>query len=335
MKKNKTLSIKDIASLSGVSIATVSRVLNNKGGGYSKQTEEKIKAIAKSYGYISNMAAKTLRESKSHSVGLIVPNISNDFFSTLALHIENIMSEHSYSVFICNSANDIEKEKEYFKSLASKGVDGIICLSGLNILTNEIAFHNIPIVCIDRYSENNKQIPRIASDEFYGSFLATNHLIEKGCKKIVFLGFHSENTIREQGYQQALTDHNILVDKNYIIYTNGKQSSSIEAEFLISNFLQTSFSFDGIFAANDHLALGALNALKHHGIQVPNDVKLVGFDNSLYSKLPTPSITTIERNPITLAEQGCLVLIKMMNHETLDSLNYTVPVRLIERESSQ
>ena len=114
-KDKKSISIKDIAELSGVSIATVSRVLNHKQGGYSKKTEEKIQAIAKSYGYVSNMAAKTLRQSKSNTIGLIVPNISNDFFSTLAYHIENYMFEQKYSVFICNSANQPDKEIKHFK----------------------------------------------------------------------------------------------------------------------------------------------------------------------------------------------------------------------------
>ena len=136
----KKLSIKDIAAISGVSIATVSRVLNNKGG-YSKETEEKINALAKSYGYVSNMNAKSLRESKSQTIGLIVPDISNDFFATLALHIENYSAKHNYSVFICNSANNVQKEKDYFKSLASKCVDGIICISGLNKLTEDIIYN--------------------------------------------------------------------------------------------------------------------------------------------------------------------------------------------------
>ena len=334
----KRISIKDIARLSGVSIATVSRVLNGKGGGYSQKTADKIMAIANSYGYVSNMAAKSLRESKSHTIGLIVPDISNDFFSTLAFYIENIMAKHSYSVFICNTGNKISKEKEYFRTLIGKGVDGIICSSGLNLLTDEVIFNNLPIVCIDRYSENSKHILTILNDELHGSFIATEHLIKKGCKNILFLGFHTNNPDyldREKGYLQALATYDMFQDKNYILYRSPKYSSCRDAEELVTEFLKTGLPLDGIFASNDHLALGALYSLQHHGYHVPNDVQIVGFDNSLYSRLPIPSISTIERNPQELASKGCDALIQLMNGKTPETFNITVPVQLVERESTK
>ena len=281
----KKLSIKDIAAISGVSIATVSRVLNNKGG-YSKETEEKINALAKSYGYVSNMNAKSLRESKSQTIGLIVPDISNDFFATLALHIENYSAKHNYSVFICNSANNVQKEKDYFKSLASKCVDGIICISGLNKLTEDIIYNDIPIVCIDRYPENNKTIPRISSDDIHAAFLATEHLIKKGCRDIVFISSFTADYEKKERYLGLA-------------------------------------------------ALGALYALKRANLKVPEQVKLIGFDNTLYSRLPTPSISTIERNPKMLAEKGCEVLLNMIQGKDIGSIDTIVPVVLVERESSK
>lgn len=333
----KKLSIKDIAAISGVSIATVSRVLNNKGG-YSKETEEKINALAKSYGYVSNMNAKSLRESKSQTIGLIVPDISNDFFATLALHIENYSAKHNYSVFICNSANNVQKEKDYFKSLASKCVDGIICISGLNKLTEDIIYNDIPIVCIDRYPENNKTIPRISSDDIHAAFLATEHLIKKGCRDIVFISSFTadyEKKERYLGYKKALDTYGIPLDKNYILQTQGKEPSQIEAEILITDFLKTQRRIDGIFASSDLAALGALYALKRANHKVPEQVKLIGFDNTLYSRLPTPSISTIERNPKMLAEKGCEVLLNMIQGKDIGSIDTIVPVVLVERESSK
>ena len=338
MEKEKNISIKDIAKISGVSTATVSRVLNNTGGGYSQKTADKVRAIAKSYGYISNMSAKSLRESKTNTIGLIVPNISNDFFSTLALHIERIMSQHSYSVFICNTGNSIEKEKDYFKILYGRGVDGIICSSGLNLFTDELTTNDIPIVCIDRYSQNTKNIPTILNDECHGGFLATEHLIQKGCRKILFIGFHTNNPDyidREKGYLQALETYSLFPDRNYILYVDGKQSSSLESQSLVDTFLTTGFPIDGIFASNDHLALGALYSLQQHGLNVPKNVKLIGFDNSLYSRLPIPSISTIERYPEQLAQYGCETLLRIIHHETLAPQNISVPVKLIERESTK
>lgn len=333
----KKLSIKDIAAISGVSIATVSRVLNNKGG-YSKETEDKINALAKSYGYISNMNAKSLRESKSQTIGLIVPDISNDFFSTIALNVENYLAKQNYSVFICNSANNVQKEKDYFKILASKCVDGIICISGLNKLTDDIIYNNIPVVCIDRYPENSLTIPRISSDDVHAAFIATEHLIKKGCRKIVYVSsFTADYEKRERyiGYQKALETYGIPLDKNYILQTHGIDPSQIESEILITEFLKTGRKADGIFASSDLAALGALYALKRANIAVPEQIKLIGFDNTLYSRLPTPSISTIERNPKALAEKGCSVLLNMIEGKNIDPINTIVPVVLLERESSK
>lgn len=337
MDTKKNLSIKDIAAISGVSIATVSRVINNKGG-YSKTTEEKVKGLIDSYGYISNMAAKSLRESKSQTIGMIVPDISNDFFATLALHVENTLSKQNYSVFICNSANDVKKEKEYFRSLASKGVDGILCISGLNKLTDDINPGNIPIVCIDRYPENNQQIPRISSDDVHGSFLACEHLIKKGCRHILFVSSFTadyDKKERLEGYKKALTQYGIPFDKNYILYIEGKQPSYVEAEVMVSEFLNSGFPLDGIFASSDRAALGSLYACKREEVAVPETIKLIGFDNSLYSRLPSPAISTIERHPELLAEKGCEVLIKMIHKETISTSEIKVPVDLFERESSK
>ena len=337
MDTKKNLSIKDIAAISGVSIATVSRIINNKGG-YSKTTEEKVRALIDSYGYISNMAAKSLRESKSHTIGMIVPDISNDFFATLALHAESTMAKHNYSVFICNSANDVQKEKEYFRSLTSKGVDGILCISGLNKLTDDINPAGIPIVCIDRYPENDKQIPRISSEDTNGSFLACEHLIKKGCKHILFVSSYTADYDRKErfeGYQQALKHNGRALDKNYILYIEGKQPSYIEAEVLVSEFLQNSFPVDGIFASSDRAALGALYACKRAGIDVPGQIKLIGFDNSLYSRLPSPSISTIARHPQQMAQKGCEVLLQLMEGKTITETEIKVSVDLLERESSK
>ena len=258
------------------------------------------------------MNAKSLRESKSQTIGLIVPDISNDFFATLALHIENYSAKHNYSVFICNSANNVQKEKDYFKSLASKCVDGIICISGLNKLTEDIIYNDIPIVCIDRYPENNKTIPRISSDDIHAAFLATEHLIKKGCRDIVFISSFTadyEKKERYLGYKKALDTYGIPLDKNYILQTQGKEPSQIEAEILIT--------------------------LKRANLKVPEQVKLIGFDNTLYSRLPTPSISTIERNPKMLAEKGCEVLLNMIQGKDIGSIDTIVPVVLVERESSK
>ena len=148
MKQNKNISIKQIAKLSGVSVATVSRVINNNGR-FSEQTREKVMKIVNEYNYTTNMAAKSLRGSKSKTIGVIVPDVNNGFFSELVLEIEKYFFSYGYSVFICNTNQDEIKEKSYFKSLDSKLVDGIICISSISINPADYIKRNIPIVFIN------------------------------------------------------------------------------------------------------------------------------------------------------------------------------------------
>lgn len=335
--EKREFSIKDLAAISGVSIATVSRVLNNKGG-YSKKTEERVLALAKAYGYVSNMAAKSLRNAKTQTIGLILPSIVNEFYASLAFHIENHLAQEDYSLFICNSANNPEKEKDYFRSLASKGVDGILCISGLNELTDAIICRDTPVVCIDRYPENKKGFPLISNDDAASGYLATEHLIQKGCQHILFVSSYTANYMKKQrlhGYQQALAAHGLPFDKNYILERSGKEPTQVEDEILVYDFFKTSsYPVDGIIATSDLAALGALYALKRLHISVPEQVRLVGFDNTLYSRLASPPITTIERYPEKLARKACETLLAMIEERSIDSIVTTIPVSLIERESS-
>ena len=135
-------SIRDIAEIAGVSVATVSRVLNKKGK-YSATTEKRVLAVVNSCGYISNMSAKSLREARSHTVGLIVPNVTNAFFSQLAYSIETELFQRNYSVFICNSGTDADKERDYFRTLIGKCVDGILCISVAHRMRTVEAADNI------------------------------------------------------------------------------------------------------------------------------------------------------------------------------------------------
>ena len=336
-EQKKQLSIKDIAAISGVSIATVSRVLN-KNGRYSPETEKKVMAVVNSYGYISNMTAKTLREAKSHTVGLIVPNVNNVFFSNLAYYIETWLFERDYSIFICNSGNSGEKEAAYFRTLASKGVDGILCISTLDRLPAEILARDLPIVCVDRRPRISRPVPWVGNDGVLAGRMATEHLLDKGCKHILFissyLGPYDQHD-RRDGYIQALTERGVFVDKNYILERPGKDPTQIEVEVLVHQFLRNNLPVDGIITASEPAALGAMYALTSEGLSVPGDVRVVGFDNTLSSLMTTPPLSSIERYPSKMAEQACQVLLDLMEGREPEKMEVTVPIHLVERESSQ
>ena len=184
MKNNKKISIKEIAELSGVSVATVSRVINNNGR-FSEETRKKVLDIIEKYDYTTNMAAKSLRVSKSNTIGVIVPDINNLFFAELVLEIEKFFFKHGYSVFICNTGQNEVKEKEYFKSLDSKLVDGIICISSNFVNPSQILKRNIPVVYLN--NTDMKEYYCVECNHYDGGFRATEELIKKGCKRIVLL----------------------------------------------------------------------------------------------------------------------------------------------------
>jgi len=333
----KQLSIKDIAAISGVSIATVSRVLNKKGR-YSPETEKKIMAVVNTYGYISNMTAKSLREAKSHTVGLIVPNVNNVFFSNLAYYIETYLFERNYSVFICNSGNSGEKEAAYFRTLTSKGVDGILCISTLDQLPAEILARDIPIVCVDRRPRISRPVPWVGNDGLLAGRVATEHLLDKGCRHILYISSYLgpyDQYDRREGYIQVLTERGIFVDKNYILERSGKDPTQIEVEVLVYQFLKNHLPIDGIITSSEPAALGAMYALNHAGLSVPEDVRIVGFDNSLYSLMTTPPLSSIERHPNRIADQACELLLQLIHGEQPERAQVLVPVDLVERGSSR
>ena len=336
MDDQKSVSMRDIARLAGVSIATVSRVINNNGR-FSEETRERVQRIIDENGYVTNMAAKSLREQRSKTIGMIVPDISNDFFSTLALRAEQELAREGYSVFVCNTANSTNRERTYIRTLVSKRVDGILCISGSNVLAEESIPKSIPVVCVDRFPGTDSNVPRVISDDVNGGHLATQHLIERGCRHILVISSACDDLNkrnREKGYRQALEMHDLAVDPAYRVLLPGDEPSMVETERLVTSFLTTGLPLDGIFALSDHAALGALRALKLAGIRSPEDVKIVGFDNSIYTLITTPSITTVRRFPQTLASRGCEALLSYIAG-TRPPLEVVVPVELVERDSTR
>ena len=163
-----------------------------------KETKEKVEALIKEHGYTTNIAAKSLRTSKSKTIGLIVPNIDNAWFSQLALAIEKQFFDNNYSVFICNTSQDEKKEVAYFKSLDSKMVDGIICISGIEEIPSHFLSRDIPIVCIDRKPKDHSEAYYVESNHYSGGYQATEELINQGCKNIAILSRNKSLSVNRQ-----------------------------------------------------------------------------------------------------------------------------------------
>lgn len=329
----KRLTIKKIAELSGVSVATVSKVLNNNGR-YSEDTKQKVLDIVKENDYRPNAVAKSLRTSKSKTIGVIVPDITNEFFAQVVLSIDNYCASHGYSVFIFNSAEDEEREIQYVKDLEVKGIDGLIALSGSDKLLNYQKDLNIPIVCMDR-KPKQQGVAVISSDNYTGGYIATKELIENGCNKILMIRDYRDvmpMVERYNGYVKALEESGLTYNTNYVLKVEIgiEQGKNAIKEVLKKKDLE----FDGIFAAVDWLALGAVLALEEEGIRVPEDIKVVGYDNITLAKYNKPSITSINQDKNALGEQAAESLLEMIENEVSAQNVITIPVELVKRQST-
>lgn len=335
MKKNKKISIKQIAELSGVSVATVSRVINNNGR-FSEETRQKVLDIIKKYDYTTNMAAKSLRVSKSNTIGIIVPDINNLFFAELVLEIENFFFDEGYSVFICNTGQNETKEKEYFKSLDSKLVDGIICISSNLVNPTNYVKRNIPIVYLN--NTDIKEYYSVECNHYEGGYLAGEELIKKNCKRIVLITNNkiaSSVNSKIQGFKDALEKYNIPCYSELIFRLDIKEGIFEDSLHTINELIEKNIDFDGIFATNDLRAHGALVALQNHNISVPDKVKIVGYDGTSISKYANPPISTIYQDKKILATRTSNLLLKLIKQEDVQLAKHTViPVKLIQRKTT-
>ena len=337
MKDKKTISIIEIAKLAGVSTATVSHVLNQSGR-YSKKTEEKVKEVVAKYGYVSNNAARSLKSSSSHTVGLIIPNINNDFFSSIAVSIEQYFDRNNYALFICNTDNDPQKERRYFHRLDSMRVDGIMVISCQDMLESDLITREIPIIRIDRAPISNMDLPIVSSDATEGIYQATSSLISKGCKNIVFISSYLAKyvkTNRKDGYLKAMQEHYLNANDSTILQLD-QGPSLYNAEAAIVDYISKGNKVDGVICTSDNQAIGCMTGLKRLGLRIPEDVKVFGFDNQLQSRICIPTLSTIERDPVSMGTRAAELLLKLIRNRKEEVPHETIfKCSLVERESTK
>lgn len=329
---NKKISIKEIAEKCNVSVATVSRVINRKGG-YSKKTEQRVIKFISESEYRQNMNAKSLRTNKSQTIGIIVPDISNEFFAKIIQSVEKQALKYDYSVFVCNTDENIDIEKMQLNKLIGQFVDGIIYISGgLNL--HDYININIPMIFIDRYVEDSSIF--IESDNLNGGYMATKELINSGCKKIMIMKSSREISAyksRFLGYLKALDEKKITFSEDMVC--NIDIIGYKEAYDKVLEILDSGMSFDGIFATNDTMAIGVVMALNDRRIKVPEEVKVVGFDNISATEITSIPITTINQNKNKMGEIAVeLLMDKILNRDNI-ATNRKLPVNLIRRKSTE
>lgn len=331
---NKKYSIKDIAELSGVSVATVSRVINDNGR-FSEDTRKKVLKVIKQTGYQTNFSAKNLRMNKSFSVGILIPDISNHFFANVVQKIEKILFKRGYSTFICNTARDEDKELAYLKMLESKGVDGLIIISGAKAfdISKMNSSNKIPFVCIDRKPKDRDNTVFIGSDNYQGALDATNSLFDAGCEYPVIAShdhYSSTAVDRINGFKDSLREHDSIFNpvKDQIILSSDDSTNEIDC------LLKEHPNIDGFFAINDSIAINVLSSLLRLGKAVPNDIKIIGFDDDPQDIHSYPTLSSVRQNTDKIAQITVDNLLGLIDHTAITGESITIPVKLIQRDSS-
>ncbi|WP_047152679.1 LacI family DNA-binding transcriptional regulator [Aneurinibacillus tyrosinisolvens] len=283
--------IYDVAREAGVSIATVSKVIN-KAGRISDKTRQRVYKIMDDLNYQPSVVASALTGKRTNTLGLLIPDLANPFFAEIARSIEDRAQELGYSVVMCSTDNNTNKERKYITLLRQKSIDGFIMASGVQEekILKELIEEKVPIALVSQEIPS-LGIDSVTVDDFLGGYEVTQHLLKLGHKQIAVLA-QDERSSRERvrGYRQALTDSELTVDESLILVADSiTKNNDVRAGQLFDREERPT----AIFACNDVLAISALQAARERGITIPNELSLVGFDNTIMARIVDPPLTSV------------------------------------------
>ena len=328
--------IKDIARLANVSIATVSNVINHKDGGFTPETKEKIIQVIQELDYKPNAAARSLITKSTKTIALIIPDIRNSFFSSIARGIEHVVSKHGYNIFLCNTDDSFARECDYIDILKEKCVDGIILTSNSIPSFDHISNlyrSGMPIVLLDRKIDVCDGYG-VFLDNTRGGYLATKHLLELGHENIACITgplYVESAADRLEGYKMALADFGVQPNDDYIFQGDYKVESGVRA----AKKILKNKRFSAIFSCNDLMAVGAYKAMKAHGYHIPNDMSVVGFDDVELSQMIEPNLTTVYQPIDKMGVAAGNMLIQLINKKKITHKVLKFVPELIVRESTR
>ena len=337
----RKVTLKQIAKELDVSISTVSKSLRDSSE-ISEDTRLKVQAFAKLYNYKPNNIALSLKNKKTKTIGIIIPEIVHHFFATVISGIEQVANECGYNVIVCLSDESFDKEVINMEMLANGSTDGFI-MSLSKETQQKKDFHHLqevinqgmPVVLFDRIS-NDVLCDKVIIDDQLAAYEATNFLISKGLKKIALLttvDYVSVGKLRTDGYLNVLHDHGIEVDESLIIRIEDTEHCDEKINELLENK-----SVDAILAVNELFAVTAIKLAMAKGIKIPEDLSVVAFTDGIISKYSTPTITTISQNGTKMGRKAAEMLIKRLELEDEEDEHYKTEIietNLIIRESTK
>lgn len=331
---NVTVTIYDVAREAGVSMATVSRVVNHNPN-VKPQTRKKVFEAIERLGYRPNAVARGLASKKTTTVGVVIPDIANANFAEVARGIEDIANMYHYNIILSNADKRKDKEIRVINTLLEKQVDGLLFMGGVVTDEHIQAFNtsNVPIVLCATTDEKGT-MPSVDIDHEGAAFDAVSKLIEEGHRRIAMISGTLQDPAngyaRYQGYKRALEQGGIPYREDYVRVGNYRYESGIEAT---QYFLELPERPTAIFSATDEMAIGAIHCLQDAGLQVPEDVSVISVDNSRMASMVRPLLTTVAQPMYDIGAVSMRLLTKLMKKESVEDGRVTLPHELILRRS--
>nr|WP_269846584.1 catabolite control protein A [Paenibacillus roseus] len=329
-----TVTIYDVAREAGVSMATVSRVVNNNPN-VKPQTRKKVFEAIERLGYRPNAVARGLASKKTTTVGVVIPDISNSIFAEVARGIEDIANMYHYNIILCNADKRKEKEIRVINTLLEKQVDGLLFMGGAVTDEHVQAFKtaNVPIVLCATTDEQGV-IPSVDIDHEAAAFDAVRSLIANGHTSIAMISGTLQDPAngfaRFQGYRRALEAAGLPYNESLVRVGNYRYESGIEA---MKYFLELSDKPTAVFSATDEMAIGAIHAILDFGLKVPDDISVISVDNSRAASMVRPQLTSVAQPMYDIGAVSMRLLTKLMKKESVEQAKVVLPHELITRQS--
>jgi len=323
LKKSKNttfekITIIEIAKLAGVSRTTVSRVLSGSTF-VSKNTRDRILGIIKEKEYKPSIMAQSLRTNRTRTIGLVLADIENPFYSRVAKGVIDAAETKKYNVILCNSNNDIELEERDIKTLMGRGVDGLILTTvALKMKTIEYLLdREFPFILID-CKLDTPGVNYVVNDDYFGAKLATEYLIELGHKKIFFLGDRKLLSLRERlrGFKDTLADHKIESSNTFVPQKFINMYGIYDIDKIIEYIINREEKITAVFAGNDYLAIKSIKVINDNGLKVPEDISVIGYDNIEISALVKVPLTTIRQPKYLLGKLAAEQLFEILENKS-------------------
>lgn len=329
-----TVTIYDVAREAGVSMATVSRVVNNNPN-VKPATRKKVYEAIERLGYRPNAVARGLASKKTTTVGVVIPDISNAIFAEVARGIEDIANMYHYNIILCNADKKKEKEIRVINTLLEKQVDGLLFMGGAVTEDHQQAFRtaNVPIV-LCATSDESGNIASVDIDHETAAYDAVQALIKQGHKRIAMISGTLEDPsngfARFSGYKKALIEAGIAYDETLVRIGNYRYESGAEA---MRYFIELDQRPTAVFSATDEMAIGAIHAIQDRGLQVPGDISVISVDNSRMASMVRPQLTTVAQPMYDIGAVSMRLLTKLMKKENVEQAQVVLPHELVVRQS--